>query len=214
MVEYPVEACATCGVPRPINEMRQVEIERLVGRDYGRSSGQRRGNSHSFSSGRNGAYRDRNSNSSATSSRSSVRDHTRMERVWVCLGCMAPRSYGWFQKALIGWGIGALLLYAAGDWLVKDGWPKVIAAAGSKITSSDRATGSGPERESATSKHFTSSEAASTAPSTPEVAEPPRERAKPKVIFAKPNAVVQTLPQGNSLPYLKCSATITEHCSE
>ena len=60
--------------------MRRFEVERVVGRHYGHSSSDRRGNRHSNSFGGNGRIRLTITYSSRNSSRSSTREDTRIER--------------------------------------------------------------------------------------------------------------------------------------
>ena len=92
MVEYATAECATCHAIRPMNEMREVRVKRLssVSQGSGRSSRSGNGRSSSFGGGSSARFGSTSSNSQRSHSNS--RSHYRVNDVWVCVGCKAPRS--------------------------------------------------------------------------------------------------------------------------
>lgn len=112
MVKYAEAECATCSVKRPKSEMRQVRVKRLVSVSHGSSSSS--GTTYSRSKNRN----------SSKSSRSTRRNY-KIQDVWVCKGCRAPKSdkeglgfWGWAAGA-------AVLLVALGSQSGEDATPSV-----------------------------------------------------------------------------------------
>lgn len=93
MVIYAEAECETCHAIKPKNEMREVQVKRLAGEFTGsaRNSNQsnRRSNSFSKSGARFGS-----SSTSSSGRKSHSRQYKRVERVWVCDGCPAPKSDG------------------------------------------------------------------------------------------------------------------------
>lgn len=199
--------CVQCGENYPASEMRRVEWEHRVGSTYGRSSGSRTDSGNSYSSGRPGNARFTHSNSSGQSSRSTTRDHTRIDRVWVCSDCKPPRNYGWFQRALIFWGIVAAVIYFGAQWVMQN-----VSVSGLKMpTASERTTDQGsattepayaPGRDSRSFESDTRSS---------QTVEP---KPKPSVVFAPSKEVVQPVDDQTSQPVVKCTVTIRDHCSE
>ncbi len=99
MVKYAEAECATCSAIRPKSDMRQVRVKRLASISHGSSSSS--GTSYSKSKNRN----------SSKSSRSTRRNY-KIQDVWVCKGCRAPKS----DKEGLGfwgWAAGAAVLLVA-----------------------------------------------------------------------------------------------------
>lgn len=191
--------CNECGESYPASQGRWIEWEHLTGRTHARSSGTRTGSGHSSSFSRGGGYRFGNSNSRTQSTRSSTRDHTRVDRIFVCNDCKAPKNYGHLRNTLIAWAIVAFIVYAAGQWA----WEKFNAW--------DSLHG-GSFATTASSKPAAQDSNAAT-PAIPEPARGPI-LVKPKVVFAAPKEVVQDIAPERDKLIVKCSTTVTDHCSE
>lgn len=168
--------------------MREVAVSRVVGRSsaMGQSSGS--GNRHSSSFNSRGQWRSSNSNSSGrgVTSRSSTR--TRVDRVWVCKGCKAPKSDGWFFSLIVKLAIVAAALYFGANYLLKN----------VKIPNNIEVSGSSSAPVNLTSRKPKQSDIA-----------PIKQRAP--VVFAPQQEVVQSVEAGPS-SYPSCSSTITDHC--
>lgn len=112
--------CATCHHVVPKTGMREVVVSRVVGRSSAFGQLSKAGDRRSSTFDSQEQWRNSSSNSSGmgASSRSSTR--TRVERVWVCKGCKAPKSDGWFSSLLVKLLIAALALYIGANYLLKD----------------------------------------------------------------------------------------------
>ncbi len=195
MVEYAQAECATCHAIRPKNEMREVAVERVTSRRTGQSSNQRHGTRHSSSFGSNQSFRIGNSNSNSSGSRSSSGKTTRIERVFVCDECKAPKSDGWFGALLVKLGIVAVVIYLG-----------FVALTGHS-TDSSRTVGDAAGQPQTAPQAQRTSRLEDSIPAETPVA--PR---KPKVVFAAPKEVVQGTTTSADNNYPPCSATVTDHC--
>lgn len=116
MVEYATAECATCHAIRPMNEMREVRVKRLSSVSHGSGRSTRTGNGRSSSFGGGGSARFGNSSSNSQRSHSNSRSHYRVNDVWVCNGCKAPRSDREWG------GIGTILVLAFVAFLLWNIW--------------------------------------------------------------------------------------------
>jgi hypothetical protein len=113
--------CATCHHIMPKSKMREVKVSRVIGRSSSSGHSSRTGYRHSSGFNSSGQWRSGSSNStgSGTSTRGTTR--TRVDRVWVCNGCKAPRSDGWFSSLLIKLALVAAVLYFGANYYLGGG---------------------------------------------------------------------------------------------
>ncbi len=203
MAKFAEEECATCHAIRPKNEMREVKVERVIGRSYGGSNTARSGRRqyNSFSSSGRIRFGSGTSSSSGHSSRSNTR--TRVERVWVCLGCRAPRSDGWFGSLVSKIAIaGALGWWAISSFTHQKG----TEARTSQTEASDAGEQTGAavvepvETEASTTVTNAQSDSKAAQLAAP---------SEPVVIFAPPHEVVQRIPNASEVDEVACSGNCT-----
>lgn len=191
MVKYAEAECATCSAIRPKHEMRQIKLERISGRSFGDSSSRRHGSRQSWSGGNSGRTRYGNGASDNSRSGATSRTFTKVERVWVCKGCRAPRSDGWFGKVVT-----RLAIVVIAVWVV-------IAA----IQNNDTHLKKNPQSKFVSTRKGEQANAKSL--TNPESSLPE----KPAVVFAPRQEVVQSIPESKEGDYPPCSETVTDHCT-
>ncbi len=170
--------CATCHYVMPKTEMRQVKVSRIAG--YASST------SNSESRGPNNPYPTRYGRSRSNSAK------TRIDRVWVCNGCKAPRSDGWFTRLLVNLAIVAAVLFFGANYLLKNG--NQVAASSPSTT--ETVAPINPDASSRTEER----------PAEIEPAKVP-----PPVVFAPPKEVAQPIAPAPK-DYPRCSDTVTDQC--
>jgi hypothetical protein len=181
--------CATCHHIMPKTEMREVKLSRVIGRSSSNRQSSSTGYRHSSSFTSSGKWRSGNSNStgSGTSTRGTTR--TRIDRVWVCNDCKAPRSDGWFSSLLIKLALVAAILYFGASYFL-----------------------AGSNRAPAQSTAITGSTDADV-PTVRDEKPPTHATVKepPPVVFAPRQEVVQSAaPPPKEYP--PCSDTVTDQC--
>lgn len=180
--------CATCHSIMPKSEMREVAVSRVVGRSSTSGDSSRSGNRRSSTFDSRGQMRSGTSNSYGSGSHSKGTVKTKVNRIWVCKGCRAPKSDGWFLSLLTKVAIVVVLSYFAFNYFSRnvttDDGP---AALQSTLQSSERIASPAPPKQ---------------------VITPNSE----KVQFAPRREVVQEVPSTED-EYPPCSATITDHCT-
>lgn len=196
--------CVQCGENYPASEMRRVEWEHRVGSTYGRSSGSRTGSGNSYSFSNRGNVRYGHSNSQRRSSRTTKRDQTRVDRVWVCNDCKPPRNYGWFQRVLTFWAIVAAVIYFGFQWMSQKVSLTSAPATTERSDTPRSPTGYSDPPEPTAAERRSDIE-------SPLAAKP---KPQPSVIFAAPKEVVQPLDDQSDQPVVKCSDTVKDHCNE
>lgn len=181
MAKYAEAECATCYEIRPKSEMREVKVERVVGKSHGGSNSSRSGRRNHNSFGSSGSVRFGSGTSSSTRNTSSSRTRTRVDRVWVCRGCRAPRSDGWFGKLVSQIAIATVLGLLAISFFSRQPKSQVVR---SQDTAAETSLGSEENheaRQSVTEAGVDSEDDSQSA-------------AEPAVVFAPPKEVVQPIP--------------------
>lgn len=181
--------CATCHHILPKSEMREVAVSRVVGRSSSSGQSSNSGNRHSSSFNSRGQWRSGNSNSSGTGTVSRSSTRTRVERVWVCRTCKAPKSDGWFLGLVVKLALVAVVIYFVAGYLLSSAkqipsitWPSSVT--GKSITSVPRKSVRGGESLT---------------------------RESPKITFGPRREVAQPT-ETTSANYPPCSSTVTDHC--
>jgi hypothetical protein len=184
--------CATCHHIRAKTEMREVAVSRVVGRAFSSGQSSRTGFRNSSSQNYRGQPRTSSSNSQGKGSSSRGTTRTRVDRLWVCVGCKAPKSDGWLLNRLIVSVVCAALIYFGAIY--------VLNAAGLTIRRPIQPQAQAEPQSPSSPKKFPNSDA-------------PTKHAKVRQVeFAPPSEVVQPIPFSNA-NYPQCSATVTDHCA-
>jgi hypothetical protein len=185
------ELCETCGEYEDVRNMHRVEIERVVGRETGRSTSSRHGNRHSTSTGGASPMRIGNGYSRSQTSRSVNRTIRRRERVWVCNDCPDPPTPGRGMRRVL---LFAVIVIAV-IWGVTEAGINVGALFDAVSRPAARPSGGISDTMPATRPDAKASTDARRA-------EPPA-----------PMQTIQSLPAPKSTSYPPCSATVTDHCT-
>jgi len=195
MAKYAEAECATCYAIRPKSEMREVKVERIVGKSHGGSNSTRSGRRNYSSFGSSGSVRFGSGNSSSTRNTSSSRTRTRVDRVWVCRGCRAPRSDGWFGKLVSRLAIAAVLGWLAISYF--NHHPKSNAAR-SQDSKRETSIGSKGDQEARQPEPAVDSEDVG------------QSAVEPTVVFAPPKEVVQPIPNASD----EAESTCGDNCAQ
>jgi hypothetical protein len=199
--------CATCHHIMPKTEMREVRVSRVIGRSSSSGQSSRTGNRHSSSFNSSGQFRSGSSNSTGSGRSTRGTTRTRVDRVWVCKGCKAPRSDGWFSSLLIKLALVAAALYfGANYFLGNDSRAPVKPTEAAASTGPDITTVS--EDRPSEAAESTGADIA-TGRDRPSKAAPVEEL--PPVVFAPRQEVVQPVAP-SSKEYPPCSDTVTDQC--
>jgi hypothetical protein len=215
MAKYAEAECATCHSIRPKNEMRQVKVERVIGRSYGGTSSVSSGSRQYYSTKNSGKSSYGSGNSFGSRNSSGSRTRTNVERLWVCIGCRAPRSDGWIGRlvsritAIIVLGFIAFVYFSPSkrstsiEAHVNQVAPKKDID--SETDSSE--VGNLPRMNSAVDVHSQNP--------PPIIAEPAgvtEIKSPPEIVFAPEKEIVQPTSNAVDGDYPPCSSTLTDHC--
>lgn len=186
--------CATCHHILPKTEMREVRVSRVIGGSFSSSSSSRTGYRHSSGFNSRGQWRNGNSNSSGRGTTTRGTTRTRVEYMWVCNGCKAPRSDGWLSSLLLKLAVAGAILYFGAVYLTGRGSKSSADTETATITSTPKQS---------TEERSTQIEDQSSP--TEQIEE------KPSVLFAPPREVVQPAPPPPK-EYPPCSDTVQDQC--
>jgi hypothetical protein len=100
------EECATCHMLMPKTMMRQVQVKRKAGYSSTTTTIEERREDFNY-------YRPVGKSHKQTS-------HVRVDRLWVCRGCKAPKSDGWFQRRLVILGVIVFVIYSLATGVSSD----------------------------------------------------------------------------------------------
>jgi hypothetical protein len=109
--------CATCHHIMPKTEMREVALSRVVGGSSSSGQSSRTSNRHSSGFNSRGQWRGGSSNSNGVGTTSRGTTRTRVERVWVCKRCKAPRSDGWFSSLMVKLLVAIVILFFVASYI-------------------------------------------------------------------------------------------------